>query len=76
MKIIPIKDGLFAFGETKTDPRNTQYHRKITHIKPIPGTKSGHYVWLDCGHQYRTFGGLADSEGVLLCQHCMAGSGE
>lgn len=45
-------------------------YKKITWTTPIPNTRTGHYVTLECGHQVMTFGNLNLTAGILLCQKC------
>jgi hypothetical protein len=51
-------------------PRDTPWHRKIVRTAPIPGTKTGNDVELECGHWVRAFGRLELTEGRVLCDQC------
>ena len=66
--------GLRAFRSFRIEPdagaRNTEHHKKIVRVTPIPGTRSGNLCRLECGHVVRTFGPLAAAEGVVLCTQC------
>lgn len=56
------------------EERNTQFHKRIVNVKPIPNTKSGHYADLECGHRVMTFGDLNLTGGVALCMQCRDGA--
>lgn len=56
--------------EPDMPPRRSPWHRKIKTTIPIPNTKTGHTVVLECGHVVQTFGNLAHAEGVALCTQC------
>lgn len=47
------------------------FRRKIRHTTPIPNTRSGKVVTLECGHVVQTFGRLelAPDDGVI-CTAC------
>lgn len=56
--------------EPDEGPRNSRYHMRIMMIKNIPGTRTGHHLRLECGHEVQTFGDLAHCGGVVLCTAC------
>jgi len=63
-----------SYLEPDEGPRDTRYHMRIMRMEPIPNTRSGHNVTLECGHGVQAFGNLAYAEvmGVirLLCTKC------
>jgi len=59
-----------SYAEPDEGPRNTRHHKRIVSAAPIPGTRSGKTVTLECGHVVRTFGDLAHAGGVVLCTAC------
>jgi hypothetical protein len=51
-------------------PRQSRWHRRILHVTPIAGTRSGHYLELECGHRPMAFGALSHLDGRALCLEC------
>jgi hypothetical protein len=56
--------------EPDSQHRDTVFHKFIVKIKPIPNTRTGHWLELECGHVVMTFGRLEMLDGVCLCQEC------
>jgi hypothetical protein len=54
----------------RPEDRNTEFHKKIVAVKPIPNTRTGHFVVLECGHQVMTFGNLRHAQGKAFCVQC------
>jgi len=65
---IPL--GHDAYLEPDEEPRDTPFHKRMVRWKPIPNTRSGRIVELECGHVVQTFGNLNHAHGVLLCNQC------
>lgn len=61
-----------AYLRPDGEPRDSKYHKRIVSVKPIPHTRSGHWVWLECGHKAHTYGDLAHANGLILCEQCIA----
>lgn len=59
-----------AYLEPDEGPRDTPHHKRITSTGKIPGTKTGHWANLECGHRVMTFGDLKHANGVVLCTQC------
>ena len=59
-----------GYLEPDEGPRDTPFHKRIVRKEPIPNTRAGHNVTLECGHGVQTFGDLALAEGVVLCTKC------
>ena len=59
-----------AYLESDDEPRDTVFHKRITRVSPLPNTRSGHMVTLECGHRAMTFGDLDHCGGVVLCTEC------
>ena len=66
----------FRLEGERPDERSTPFHKRIIEFKPIPNTRTGNYVKLECGHVVQTFGGLQHAGGVLLCQECRTQAGK
>jgi len=66
-----------SYIEPEPEPREiTEFHRTIVGTRPMPNTRSGNFVLLDCGHQVMTFGNLAHANGKVLCTVCRARAGK
>ena len=59
-----------GYLEPDDGPRDSRFHMRIVHVKPIPNTRAGNTVWLECGHVVQTIGDLAHADGVALCTKC------
>lgn len=59
-----------SYLEPDEGPRNTRFHKRILRVEPIPGTRSGNNLTLECGHGVQAFGNLLHAEGVILCTKC------
>jgi hypothetical protein len=59
-----------SYLEPDEEPRDSEFHKVIVRAVPIPGTRSGHSVLLQCGHTVQTFGGLKHAKGVAFCTQC------
>ena len=59
-----------SYLEPDDGPRDSRYHMRIVRIEPIPGTRTGNDVVLECGHRVQTFGNLEHAGGVVLCTKC------
>jgi len=46
---IPLGGG--AYLEPDEQPRDTQWHKKILRVTPIPGYRAANYLDLECGHR-------------------------
>ena len=68
----PIDLGHGMTIEPDRPPRRTEFHRKILAVRPIPNTRSGHYIDLNCGHEVISFGDLSHAQGRVLCTVCRA----
>lgn len=56
--------------EPDPEPRNSPLHKRIVEIAPIPGTRSGQVLTLECGHVVQCFGNIEHLHGLALCQEC------
>lgn len=56
--------------EPDLPPRNSPYHRRIISFEPIPGTRSGNILTLECGHRVQGWGDLNRVEGRVMCAQC------
>jgi hypothetical protein len=65
---IPLGGG--AYLEPGEGPRDSQFHKRIQRVAPIPNTRVGNYLVLECGHVAMAFGNLAHAGGVALCTDC------
>jgi len=63
-------DGRLKIEGERPDERNTIYHKRIVRTSRVPGTRSGNYCFLECGHRVMTFGDLALLNGVTMCERC------
>jgi hypothetical protein len=59
-----------AYLEPDEGPRNSPWHRRILSADPIPNTRSGQWLTLECGHRSMAFGNLAHAEGRVMCLQC------
>jgi len=59
-----------AYLEPDTEPRNSRWHVKIERTQRITNTRSGHWLYLACGHRSMAFGKLEYAGGVVLCTQC------
>jgi hypothetical protein len=50
--------------------RDTAFHKRITGTTPIPDTRNGHMLDLECGHRVMTFGSLDHAQERVLCTQC------
>ena len=66
--IIDFGHGLYA--EPDSGPRDTPFHKRIAKNAPIPNTRAGHKVVLECGHMAYVFGNMEQTNGVILCVEC------
>lgn len=57
-------------------PRKSQWHKRIVGTRPIPNTRTGHYLRLECGHWVQTFGDLDLLQGRVLCTECREAAGK
>jgi hypothetical protein len=62
--------GQGSYLEPDEESRNSEFHKVIVAAVPIPGTRSGHNVLLECGHTVQTFGNLEHAKGVAFCMQC------
>ena len=62
-----------AYLEPDEAPRDTPHHRRILRTVPIPNTRGGNVLELECGHRAMTFGDLRHANGVVLCMECRDG---
>jgi len=65
---IPLGGG--AYLQPDDGPRDTRFHKRIVEVEPMPDTRNGNIIRLECGHIAMTFGKLEHAEGVVLCSHC------
>jgi hypothetical protein len=65
---IDLGDG--SYLEPDEGSRNTEFHMRIVAIEPVPNTRSGNYLTLECGHRTMAFGDLKHAGGVVLCSAC------
>lgn len=65
-----IDFGKGAYIEADDGPRDSQFHKRIVRVTPIPNTATGNTVTLECGHRAMTFGDLTRCGGVVLCAEC------
>ena len=56
--------------EPDQPPRDSEWHKRIARTEPIPDTKSGKRLTLECGHMVQAFGSLCLTEGRVLCTQC------
>ena len=56
--------------EPDEEPRDSPFYRRIVGTRPIPNTRSGHFLRLACGHSATAFGNLAQLDGRVLCLRC------
>ncbi len=63
-------DGRLKIEVERAEDRNTPFHKRIVRTRRVPGTKSGNHVFLECGHRVMTFGDLALTNGVAMCERC------
>jgi hypothetical protein len=68
MERIPLGGG--SYLEADEAPRNTGHHKRIMRTARVPGTLSGHYADLECGHRVMMFGNLEYAQGIVLCTQC------
>jgi len=59
-----------SYLEPDDGPRDSRFHKVIVAAVPIPGTRAGHDVLLQCGHHVQTFGDLRHAGGVAFCVQC------
>lgn len=62
-----------AFLEPDEPPRASRFHKRILRVTPIPNTRTGSYVDLECGHRTMAFGNLDMAAGRALCEQCRNG---
>jgi hypothetical protein len=53
------------------EPRENTMHKRIVEAIRIPGTRSGHWLRLECGHTVMAFGPLHHANGVVFCEQCL-----
>ena len=51
--------------------RNSPGARRILRAEPVPDTKSGNWLDLDCGHRVMAFGNLDHAKGFIVCEQCI-----
>jgi hypothetical protein len=56
--------------EPDQGPRDTQFHKRIVSVQPIPRTGVGYWCDLECGHVVQILGKLDHLNGVALCTKC------
>ena len=66
---IPFPGGA-GYIEPEEGPRDTMFYRRILRSEPLPGSRTGQQVTLDCGHRCIAFGNLEAAGGKLLCIRC------
>jgi len=47
-------------------------YKRILKVTPLPDTKTGNWLSLECGHSVMSFGNLDYLQGVVLCVKCLA----
>ncbi len=68
---VDLGDGVYL--EPDDGPRDTEHHKRILSTTPIPGTRVGYRLELECGHRPMAFGDLAKAQGVIHCLQCRDG---
>jgi hypothetical protein len=66
LKLLQEKYGI-TFGP---DTGHGPYHRAFVNVVPIPDTKAGKILTLECGHMVQAFGDLRHANGKVLCAYC------
>jgi len=59
-----------AYLEPDESSRRSPYHKRIVSAVPIPNTRCGNNITLECGHRAQSYGDLALCGGVVLCTVC------
>jgi hypothetical protein len=67
--------GYGAYLEPDEEPRSSPFHRRIVSATPIPNTRTGNDVELECHHVVKTFGNLDMAAGRVLCTQCRDAAG-
>lgn len=69
-----IAVGSDSYLEPDDGPRDTPFHMRVLLVEPLPNTRVGNHVVLECGHSVQTYGNLdhAAVGGVvrILCTKC------
>jgi hypothetical protein len=65
-----------AYLEPDEGPRDSRFHKRILRVTPIPNTRTGNYLELECGHRSMAFGNLDAAGGRVLCLECRDGKHE
>jgi hypothetical protein len=65
-----IDFGRGMYLEPDEGPRDSPFHKRITKVIPMPDSRSGNTIHLECGHRAMTFGDLKLTDGVVLCTEC------
>ena len=62
----------FGRGAHAESPQSAigPFHKRIVRVRPIPGTRRGNLIDLECGHRAKAFGDLGSVNGVVLCTEC------
>lgn len=45
-----------SYLEPDEGPRDTKFHKRIVRVEPIPGTRAGNDLTLECGHGVQAHG--------------------
>jgi hypothetical protein len=69
-----IDCGKGTYIEPDPEPRNTEWHKRILRAAPVPNTRTGRYLDLECGHQVMSFGKLEYAQGRVFCTQCRDGA--
>lgn len=64
-----------AYLEPDEPPRNTRWHKRIVNATPIPNTRTGNVLDLECGHRSISYGNLSHAAGYVLCLQCRDAEG-
>jgi hypothetical protein len=65
-----IDFGRGMYLEPDEGPRDSPHHKRIVTVTPIPNTRVGNYLELECGHRAMSFGRLEHAQGKVLCTQC------
>jgi len=62
--------GTGRYGDSNVGSQSTAYHKRITATAHIPGTRTGTWAILECGHRAQVFGEFEPARDQVLCGIC------
>lgn len=68
--------GTGRYAGSDVGPCKTPYHKRITATAHIPGTRTGNWAILECGHRAQMFGEFEATRDYVLCTICQEAAAE